>query len=166
MIRIGSLAFVFLVTPLLAGFGSANAQTPTPYGEPIKLEMAKQVLAAAEAEAKKNSWPVAIAVVDGGGFLVAFSRLDNTQYGSVDVAIGKAKSAAQFRRPTKVFQEGIAKGGDGLRFLALPGAVPLEGGIPLVLDGKIIGAIGVSGVKSDEDAVVAAAGVAAVKSTK
>src|SRR5438046_4972868 len=95
---------------------------PMPYGAPINLETAQKILAAAKAEAENNSWPVAIAVVDTGGSLVAFQRLDNTQLGSVDVAIAKAKTATLFRRPTKVFQDILATGGDGLRILALPGA--------------------------------------------
>jgi uncharacterized protein GlcG (DUF336 family) len=135
---------------------------PMPYGTPINLETATRILAAAKAEAEKNSWPVAVAVVDTGGFLVAFHRLDNTQLGSVDVAIGKAKTSALFRRPTKAFQDVMAKGGDGLRILALPGATPVEGGLPIVVDGKIIGGIGVSGVQSSEDAQIAAGGLSAL----
>lgn len=134
-----------------------------PYGTPIDLATATKVLDAAQAEADRQSWPVAIAVVDPAGFLVAFRRLDNTQYGSVTVSIEKAKTSAQFRRPTKVFEDILAQGGSGLRILALPGATPLEGGVPIVVDGKIIGAIGVSGVQSSQDAIVAAAGAAAVK---
>lgn len=146
----------------------ATAQTaapPPPYGEAISLEQAKKVLAAAEAEAKKNSWPVAIAVVDGSGFLVAFQRLDNTQLGSVEVALEKAKTAALFRRPTKVFDDLLAAGGANTRLLKLPGALPIEGGIPIIRDGKLIGAIGVFGVKSTEDAQVATAGLEALKPT-
>ena len=142
---------------------SASAQAPIPYGEPISLEQAKKVIAAAEVEAKKNNWPVAIAVVDGSGFLVAFQRLDNTQLGSVEVALEKAKTSALFRRPTKVFEEMLVTGGAGLKVLKLPGALPIEGGLPIVKDGKIIGAIGVSGVKSTEDAQVATAGLEVFK---
>lgn len=141
---------------------SANGQEPAPYGAPIKLEMAHKLVTAAEAEANKQKWPVAIAVVDSGGFLVAFHRLDNTQLGSVEVAIEKARTAVLFRRPTKVFEDRIAQGGAELKLLRLP-ALPLEGGIPIVHDGKIIGAIGVSGVQSNQDAQVAAAGLKAVE---
>ena len=123
---------------------------------------AQKILAAAKVEADNNQWPVAIAVVDTAGYLVAFHRLDNTQLGSVDVALGKAKTAVLFRRPTKAFQDVMAQGGAGLRILALPGATPVEGGLPIVVDGKIIGGIGVSGVQSSEDAQIAGAGIAAL----
>ena len=142
---------------------SASAQAPLPYGEAISLEQAKKVIAAAEVEAKKNNWPVAIAVVDGSGFLVAFQRLENTQLGSVEVALEKAKTSALFRRPTKVFEEMLVTGGAGLKVLKLPGALPIEGGLPIVKDGKIIGAIGVSGVKSSEDGQIATAGLEVLK---
>jgi len=141
----------------------ADAEEPVPYGNPITLEAAHKVVVAAEAEAKKQSWPVAIAVVDGAGYLVAFHRLDNTQLGSIEVALQKAKTAALFRRPTKVLEEALEKGGAGLRVLALPQALPIEGGLPIVLDGKVIGAIGVSGVQSTQDAQVAKAGADALQ---
>jgi glc operon protein GlcG len=141
----------------------ADAQDPMPYGNPISLDQARKVLAAAEAEAKKQKWPVAIAVVDPAGFLVTFARLDNTQYASVEIAQEKARTAAHFRRSTKTFEDSIAAGGANLKFLRLPGAVPLEGGIPIIHEGKIVGAIGVSGVKSNEDGQVAQAGAAALK---
>jgi glc operon protein GlcG len=142
----------------------ASAQTAAPpYGEAISLEQAKKVLAAAEAEAKKNNWPVAISIVDGSGFLVAFQRLDNTQLGSVEVSLEKAKTAALFRRPTKVFDDLLAQGGGNVKLLKLPGALPVEGGLPIIHHGKVIGAIGVSGVKSTEDAQVAMAGLDALK---
>ena len=139
-----------------------TAEVP-PYGAPISLDRARQVLAAARAEAQKNKWQVAIAVVDGGGHLVAFERMDSTQTGSVLVAIEKAKTSAAFRRPTKVFQDAIATGGEGLRMLALPGSTPLEGGLVLVHEGRIVGAIGVSGVTSAQDAQIARAGVATLQ---
>ena len=132
-----------------------------PYGPPITLEAAKKAVAAAEAEAKKNNWWMAIAVVDTAGKLVAFERMDNTQMASIEIALGKATSANNLKRPTKVLQDALAAGGAGVRFLALPGALPIEGGIPIVADGKIIGAIGVSGAASAEDAVCATAGAAA-----
>ena len=99
-----------------------------------------------------------MAIVDTGGYLVYFEKIDNTQLGSANVAIEKARSAALFERPTKVFQEGLAAGGDGLRLLRLEGAVPLEGGIPLLMDGKIVGAIGVSGATSQQGGQCAKAG--------
>jgi glc operon protein GlcG len=138
---------------------SAHAQEPMPYGPAITLEQAKDVLAGAEAEAQRNNWPVVIAIVDTGGNVVLLQRLDNAQFGSVEVARQKAWSAAAFRRPTKVFQEAIAGGGANLRILRLEGASPLEGGIPIAVDGQIIGAIGVSGVTSEQDAQIAQAGI-------
>jgi glc operon protein GlcG len=137
------------------------APPPMPYGTPIVLDVAKRAMAAAEAEATRNSWPVAIAIVDSGGHLVALHRLDNTQYASVAIAEGKARTALEFRRPTKALEDTIAGGGGGLRLLAIPGAMPLEGGVPIVADGTIIGAIGVSGVMSSQDAQVARAGAEA-----
>lgn len=144
----------------------SNAQAPAAppaYGLGISMDAAKKVLAAAEAEAKKNGWPVAIAIVDSAGKLAAFSKIDNTQHGSVDIAIGKAVTANNLRRPTKALQDGVAQGGANLRLLAVPGLMPLEGGVPIIVDGKIIGAIGVSGVLSNQDAEVAMAGAAAAK---
>ena len=145
------------------------AQTPlpsppqTPYGAPIALESAKKAAAACIAEARKNNWNMAIAIVDGGGFLVYFERLQNTQLASVDLAIEKAKTSALFRRPTKVFQEALATGGDGLRVLGLKGAMPNAGGVPIIVDGKIIGAVGISGGSVEQDAQVATAGANALK---
>ena len=155
-------AAVLLGLTVCAG-QSAWAQAPIPYGEAISLEQAKKVIAAAEVEAKKNNWPVAIAIVDGSGFLVAFHRLDNTQLGSVKVAMQKAETSAKFRRPTKVFEEMLEKGGANLKILKLPDALPIEGGLPIIHEGKIIGAIGVSGVKSTEDGQIAAAGLEVLK---
>ena len=134
-----------------------------PYGAPISLAEARRVLAAAQAEATKNQWDVCVAIVDAGGHLVAFERMDTTQYGSVDVAQDKARSAVGFRRPTKVYQDAVAGGGEGLRMLKLSGGMPIEGGLPLVAGGKIVGAIGVSGATSAQDGQIAAAGVAALK---
>ena len=142
---------------------SALAQMPNPYGAPINLENAKKAAAAAAAEARKNNWNMAIAITDGGGALVYLEKMDATQTGSVKVAIGKARSAAMFKRPTKVFQDAVAGGGAGLRILGLQGAVPVDGGLPIVIDGKIVGAIGVSGAAGDQDAQCAKAGVDALK---
>jgi glc operon protein GlcG len=149
---------VLVVAVVLLGAVAADAQEPMPYGPAITLDQAKDVMAGAEAEAERNNWPVVIAIVDTGGNLVMLQRLDNAQFGSVEVARQKAWSAAAFRRPTKVFQEAIAGGGANLRLLRLEGASPLEGGIPLVANGQIIGAIGVSGVTSEQDAQIAQAG--------
>ena len=154
--------FASLAAALLLAAGLAQAQVPQ-YGTSINLEQAKRALAAAEAEARKNNWPVAIAVVDNAGQLAAFVRIDNTQTAGVQVAQDKAVSAAMYRRPTKVFQDVLAKGGDGWRILQLRGASPVEGGVPIVTDGKIIGGIGVSGVTSEQDGVVAAAGAAVLR---
>lgn len=144
-----------------ASFG-VFAQVPQ-YGTSVNLEQAKKAVAAALVEARKNNWPVAIAVVDNAGMLVAYERMDNTQTASVQISQDKAASAAMFRRSTKVFQDAVAGGGAGVRILGLRGASPIEGGLVLMLDGKVIGGIGVSGVNSDQDAVVAKAGVDAIK---
>ena len=137
------------------------AQVPQ-YGPNVTLEQARKAIAAGQAEARKNSWPVAIAIVDNAGQLVAFEKMDNTQTASVEVAQDKAVSAAIYRRTTKEVQDGLAGGGAGLRLLALRGMSPVEGGIPLVIDGKIVGGIGVSGVTSEQDGQVAKAGADAL----
>jgi glc operon protein GlcG len=154
-----------LVTLLfvLCALPGALPQMQNPYGLPITLENAKKAAAPALAEAANNKWSVAVAIVDTAGNLVYYEKMDNTQLGSAAVAIDKARSAALFKRPTKAFQDALASGGDGLRVLRLQGAVPIEGGIPLLLDGKIIGAIGVSGVTSAQDAQCAKAGADTVK---
>jgi uncharacterized protein GlcG (DUF336 family) len=133
------------------------------YGSPVTLETAKQAAVPAMAEARKNQWTMVVAIVDPAGDLVYFERMDDTQVGSVEVAISKARSAARFKRPTKAFQDALAGGGEGWRILGLSGAVAVEGGLPLVSGGKIIGAIGVSGGTSAQDGQVAAAGAAVVK---
>jgi uncharacterized protein GlcG (DUF336 family) len=153
-----------LLLCLVAALPFARAQVmDLPYGAPIPLGDAKRALAAAQAEAVKNKWNVAIAIVDTGGHLVAFERMDTTQFGSVVVAQEKARTSAGFRRSSKAFQDNVAAGGEGLRILGLSGATPLEGGLPLVIGGKIVGAIGVSGVTSAQDGQIAAAGVAALR---
>ena len=125
----------------------------------LNLAAAKQIAAAAEAEARKNSWNVVIAIVDDGGHLIYLQRMDDTQYASVEVAPGKARTAIAFKRPSKVFQDAIASGRHMV--LGLP-VIPLEGGLPLTVEGKMIGAIGVSGVTAEQDGVVAKAGVEAL----
>jgi glc operon protein GlcG len=129
-----------------------------PYGPPITLDQAKRVMAAAELEAAKNSWTVAITILDSGGNMVMFHKIDNAQLSAVTVSQGKARTALQFKRPSKDLDDAIARGGAGNRLLALKDITPLEGGLPIIVDGKIIGAIGVSGAVSSEDAQVAKAG--------
>ena len=161
----------YVVATLLAA-GMSAAQTPLPpppiipYGLPIGVAAAKQAGAAAVAEAQKNKWAMAIAVVDTGGHLVYFEKMQDTQTGSVDVSIEKARSAALFRRPTKLFQDSVAGGGEGLRLLRLTGAMPIDGGVPIIVEGKLIGAIGISGGSGEQDGQVARAGAAAVPGAK
>jgi glc operon protein GlcG len=135
----------------------------TPYGPPITLEAAKKVAAAAQAEAARNHWLMTVAVVDPAGNLVYYERTDNSQWGSSKVAIAKARSAAIYKRPSKAFQDALAKGGVNTRVLTLDGAMPVEGGVPLISDGKIIGAIGVSGDLSENDAQCANAAAQTLK---
>src|SRR2546426_1065536 len=159
-----SLAKMFvLLLALIGALGSSVAQMPNPYGSPISLENAKKAAAPALAEAAKNNWNVAVAIVDPAGNLIYYEKMDNTQLGSANVAIDKARSAALFKRPTKAFQDALAAGGDSVRLLRIQGVVPVEGGIPLVADGKIVGAIGVSGVTSAQDNQCAKAGADTVK---
>lgn len=134
-----------------------------PYGLSITNEQAKKVADAALAPARANGWTVVVAIVDTGGFLVYLEKLDQTQVGSIAIAEDKARSAAIFKRPTKMFHERLARGGDGMIVLRLKGAIPVEGGLPIVVDGKLIGALGVSGGSSAEDEVCAEAGAAALK---
>jgi uncharacterized protein GlcG (DUF336 family) len=138
-------------------------QMPNPYGPSITLEAAKKAVEPALAEAVKNHWTIAVAVVDPGGTLVYYEKMDNTQLGSANVAIDKARTAAAFKRPTKAFQDALAAGGEGLRILRLQGVTPVEGGFPLVVDGKIVGAIGASGATSAQDAQCAKAGADSLK---
>jgi uncharacterized protein GlcG (DUF336 family) len=167
MARLLSLVIVTVV--LLASL-PVSAQQPVappppqiPYGAPISLEQAKKVMAGAEAESRKNNWNMVIAVLDSGGNLVMLQRMDGVQLGSIEAAKDKAYSAVMYRRPTKVFQDLVGQGGPNLRLLRLAGASPLEGGIPIIVDGKVIGAIGVSGHTSEQDAQVAKAGADALK---
>jgi glc operon protein GlcG len=140
-----------------------SPDAPQPYGSPITLEAAKKAAAPAVAEAARNNWAMAIAVVDIAGDLVYFEKMDATQAGSVVVAVDKARSAARFKRPTKAFQDMLTSGGEGLRVFRITGAVPVEGGVPILVDGKIVGAIGVSGGTSAQDGQCARAGVDAVR---
>jgi uncharacterized protein GlcG (DUF336 family) len=156
------ISVLSLILSISFGWG-AFAQMPNPYGPPINLEAAKKAAASAIAEARKNNWTMAVAIIDIGGNLVYFEKMDGTQTASIRVAIGKGRSAAIWKRPTKVWQDAVAEGGAGLRILALEGAVPIEGGLPLVMDGKIVGGIGVSGGSGAQDGVVAKAGADTVK---
>ncbi|MFY9905465.1 MAG: heme-binding protein [Terriglobales bacterium] len=154
---------IIVLVFLLCASTAALAQMPNPYGLSITLEAAKKAAMPALAEAAKNNWSMAVAIVDPAGNLVYYEKMDNTQLGSANVAIDKARSAALFKRPTKAFQDALAAGGEGLRVLGLQGATPVEGGIPLVSDGKIVGAIGVSGGASAQDAQCAKASADALK---
>ncbi len=158
------LALVSLSASAQKEGASIKTANPTlEYGEVITLDNAKKILKAAEAFATGNQWTVVIAIVDSGGNLVLLEKLDHTQFGSIEVAIGKAKTAINFKRPTKLLEDALANGGVGLRLLAVPGVFPLEGGELILSNGKIIGAIGVSGMQSTQDAEVAKAGLAALK---
>ena len=137
--------------------------SPVAYGPPISLEVAKKVAAAALAEASKNNWTMAVAIVDPGGYLVYFEKMEHTQLAGSRIAIDKARSAALFKRPTRVMQEMLAAGGAGVRVLRLRGAIPIDGGLPLIADGKIIGAIGMSGDTSENDGRCCQAGADVLK---
>ena len=148
---------------LLAASPALSQTAPPPYGPPIGIEDARKVMSAAEGEAVKNKWAVVISIIDSGGNIVMLHRRDDVQLSSIEIAQGKAKTALMFKRPSKVLDDAISSGGPGLRFLALKDIVPLEGGLPIVADGKIVGAIGVSGVLSSQDAQIARAGVDGLK---
>lgn len=139
-----------------------NPQVSLEYGPPITLELAKRMLEAAEAEAARNGWPLALAIVDSAARMVAFHRMDNTQNASSDNARWKAETAANYRRSTKLFEEAVAGAGLGLRVLSQPNVMAVEGGLPIVANGKVIGAIGVSGMHASQDEQVARAGLAAM----
>jgi glc operon protein GlcG len=166
--KLAGKAFVSFALMAMVGL-PAIAQAPLapppqiPYGVSISTESAKNVAAASIAEAQKSNWKMAVAIVDTGGYLVYFERMQDTQTGSVDLAIEKARTAALFRRPTKLFQDSVAAGGEGLRLLRLTGAIPIDGDVPIIVDGKLIGAVGVSGGSGDQDGLVARAGPTAAK---
>jgi glc operon protein GlcG len=150
------LGLSFLVLAVLAPTVASAQPLPNHYGAPIGVEAARKVAAAAIAEAKKNGWTVAAAVVDTGGTLIYFERIDGTQNGSSPVAQEKARTSALFKRPSKSLEDAV-KGGNS-QFLKLPGALPIEGGLPLIVDGKVVGAIGISGATSAQDGQCAKAG--------
>lgn len=157
------LAALLLTVNLFAQTAPQVKQPIISYGDPITLDMARPIMEAARKEATANGWTMAIAIVDCGGNLLMFEKMDNTQVGSIEVAIGKAKTANNFKRATKVMEEAVAAGGIGLRMLALPGVFPLEGGEPIFVNGKIVGAIGVSGMQSTQDGQVVKAALSTIK---
>jgi glc operon protein GlcG len=141
---------------------NAAVQSTPPYGPPIALELAKQVVARAEVEALSRGWKMVFAVVDSTAHLVMLHKMDDVHYAAIAVAQAKAMTAVNFRRSTKGFEDAISAGGAGVRLLSIDGLCPLEGGIPLVRDGAVIGAIGVSGVASAEDGQIAQLGASVV----
>ena len=146
-----------LIATMLFFTSLAQAQLATK--KALTLEAAKKIAAAAQAEAIANKWTMVITIVDDGANLIYLEKADGTQIGSVDVAQNKARSAVRFKRPTKAFEDALAAGRQAI--LSLPGAIPVEGGIPLMIDGVMLGAIGVSGATSAQDGQVAAVGVKA-----
>jgi glc operon protein GlcG len=156
------LLFSFILCSAATVAQQPAAASPLNYGEPVNLETAKKIVAASEAFASQKQWTVVIAIVDTGGNLVLLHRIDNTQIGSIDVAIGKARTANNFKRSSKAFEDMVAGGGLGLRALSIPGVYTLEGGELIISNGKIIGGIGVSGMAAAQDAEVAKAGLAAL----
>jgi uncharacterized protein GlcG (DUF336 family) len=151
----------FAVLALAASVAFAQAPVRPPYGVAVNLETAKKIAAGAMAEAKRQKWNVAVAVVDNHGMLIYYEMQDDTQTASADVSIQKARTAALWRRPSKEFEQSIADG--RLALLGLNNALPIEGGLPIIIDGKMIGAVGVSGVTAAQDAQVARAGLDALK---
>lgn len=149
---------ILLSAALVAIAATASAQDRRPeYGTAVNVVGAKKIAAGVIAECAKNSWNVAVAVVDTHGFLVYFERMDNTQTASMDIAVGKARAAATYRRPTRVFMEVINKGGPATA--TLPGVFASPGGVPITVDGKVTGGVGVSGVTGDQDEQCAKAGL-------
>ncbi len=148
------LLLILLVAITTTGY----SQSTQPY---LSLAEAKRIADAAEAKAIENEWTVVIAILDAGGHLILLRKIDGTQIGSVEVAMEKAKSAVYFKRSTKVFEDAVNEG--GLRLLSLPNAIPVEGGVPIFRDGHCIGAIGISGVRSDQDGIIAEAGLSVLE---
>lgn len=146
---------------ILTALLSCSAHAQLAEKKILTLEAAKKITVAAEAEARKNGWTMAIAVVDEAGHLMHFERIDGTQTGSIEVAIAKAKTAAAFKRPTKLFEE-AAKTRPAVVTLS-PSAVMIEGGVPVFVGQQLVGAVGVSGASSQQDGVVAEAGIAALE---
>jgi glc operon protein GlcG len=155
---------MWLVTLLVTAFAGLTLAPPAGAQladrKALTLEGARRIMSAAEAEAAKHKWTVAIAIVDEAGELILFQKLDETQVASVNIAIGKARTAARFKRPTKALEDTIAKGRSTI--MTIEGVLPLEGGVPIIAGGRVIGAVGVSGVTSQQDAQIAEAGIAAL----
>jgi uncharacterized protein GlcG (DUF336 family) len=151
-----------LIAPFVLTVSLGAQQQPILYGNPIPLEKAKAVAGVAVAEAQKNGWLMAVTILDPGGNLVYFEKMDGTQLGSIQVSMDKAHSAVFFKRPTKAYDDSLVAGGAGLRVLKVPGAMPVEGGVPIIENGKIIGAIGVSGAQPQQDGQCANAAAATV----
>ena len=166
MVRMLALAcaLALLAVPAAAPAAAQEIESTTlpPYGPAITLDQAKRVMAAAELQAAENTWQVAITILDSGGNLVMFHKIDNTQLSAATTSEGKARTALEFKLPSKALDDAIAAGGAGMRLLALKNITPLQGGILILVDGKIIGAIGVSGALSAQDEQVAKAGTAAL----
>ena len=159
----GGLAITQASTQAMAQQAPAGSSAPMPpYGAPITLDQAKRVMAAAELEAAKNSWLVAVTILDSGGNLVMFHKVDNAQLSAVTTSEGKARTSLEFKLPSKALDDAIAAGGGGMRLLALKDITPLQGGLLIQVDGKIVGAIGVSGALSSQDEQVAKAGTDAL----
>lgn len=152
-------------SPAPAAPAAAPASHP-PYGPAITLDQAKRAMAAAELKAAENSWQVAITILDSGGNLVMFHKVDNAPLFAIAVSQGKARTALEFKLPSKALDYAITAGGAGMRLLALSNTTPLEGGLPVMVDGKIVGAIGVAGALSPQDAQVAKAGADALVATQ
>ena len=146
------------ITAALAGLWPSGVYAQLAVKKALTLEAAKKITVLAEAEARKNKWTMVVVVVDDGANLVSLEKMDDTQLGSIDVAIDKAKTAVLFKRPTKAFEEKVLKDGRNV-ILSLPNAIAIEGGIPIVIGGQLVGAIGVSGGTSDQDGIVAKAAV-------
>jgi glc operon protein GlcG len=159
MSALRALEGITLVLALTLSATQGLAQAP-PYGPEVTHETAKKVATAALAEAVKRKWPVAVAVVDNHGFLVYYERLDDTQTAGPSIAVEKARTAAMFRRPSRSFDE---RSKTQVSIMGLPGATPITGGLPIVVDGKIIGGIGASGMAADRDEQIAQAGLDGLK---
>jgi len=156
------VVFILAVTASVAQ-STAQKSTVVAYGENITLEAAKKIAMDCEKFAADKQWTIIVAIVDTGGNLVLLQRMDNSQIGSIDVAIAKAKTANAFKRPTKSFEDGLASGGSSLRILNVPGITPVDGGEPIYSNGKIIGALGISGMSSAQDGEVVKAALATLK---
>jgi glc operon protein GlcG len=159
LFAIAGTTFITLMSVMVPALG----QSPMLYGQPVSVENAKKAAAAALAEARKNNWMMAVAIVDPSGTLIYFEKMDNTQIASATIAVEKARTAARFKRPTKIFQDAVAGGGAGVRFLSMPDVVPVEGGTPLIIDNRVVGAIGLSGDTSEHDGICAQAGSSMLK---